>query len=423
MSRWIQPRGMMLLGLSVGTLAMALISGDSLFSLLFYSLTGLAGFAFLLVGSSLAGIRVSRRASSSQARVGEDIEETLRVTRSGFLPRWGVEITDHSTLPGHAFKEVIPAQVRKTWEKTVRTPCLRRGEYLVGPLHIRGLDPFGFFRLERIFSDETRILVKPQIFTLAQTRHPAGILPGGDALHRRSQQVTTNAVSIREYHPGDPFNRIHWPSTAKTGRVMSREYELDPLADIYLMPDMDRAQVVDWMESGKGEAVIYPSTEEYMITITASLAAHYSRAGRSVGLICYPAARECLIADRGERQLARLMEMLAVITARGLISVRDMLIFEQESLPRGATIIVITATARDDWLITLNQLRGKGIDAAVILIDSASFAGRPGTPQLSERLKKLGITCEIISRSDSLPSFFLPDPAEFSPAWQRREES
>jgi uncharacterized protein (DUF58 family) len=52
--------------------------------------------------------------------------------------------------------------------------------------------------------------------------------------------VTTNVAGVREYAPGDSFNRIHWPSTARAGRLIVKEFELDPTADIWLFLDMQR---------------------------------------------------------------------------------------------------------------------------------------------------------------------------------------
>ena len=69
---------------------------------------------------------------------------------------------------------------------------------------------------------------------------PIGILPGGDAVRRRTQQVTTNAAGIRDYAPGDSFSRIHWPTSARKNRLFVKEFELDPLADVWLLMDAER---------------------------------------------------------------------------------------------------------------------------------------------------------------------------------------
>ena len=45
---------------------------------------------------------------------------------------------------------------------------------------------------------------------------------------------------MRDYATGDSLNRIHWPTTARTRRLMGKEFELDPTADIWLYLDLYR---------------------------------------------------------------------------------------------------------------------------------------------------------------------------------------
>src|SRR5919202_1673597 len=63
-------------------------------------------------------------------------------------------------------------------------------------------------------------------------------LPGGQDVKSRTYHVTPNVATIREYQPGDSFNRIHWRSTARTNQLMVKEFELDPTADVYIVLDM-----------------------------------------------------------------------------------------------------------------------------------------------------------------------------------------
>src|SRR5919206_492984 len=74
---------------------------------------------------------------------------------------------------------------------------------------------------------------------------PSAELPGGQDVKSRTYHVTPNVAPIRDYQPGDSFNRIHWRSTARTGQLMVKEFELDPTAEVYLVLDMqERVQQV-----------------------------------------------------------------------------------------------------------------------------------------------------------------------------------
>ena len=142
-------------------------------------------------------------------------------------------------LPGHYSSHVIHnlgGRNAYTWR--VNTICTERGRYQLGPIRLRTSDPFGLFPMERDFAATTHVVVYPLTFDIHQFALPMGILPGGDALRRRTHYVTTNASGVRDYAPGDSFGRIHWPSTARRDRLIVKEFELDPLADIWIVPDM-----------------------------------------------------------------------------------------------------------------------------------------------------------------------------------------
>ena len=62
----------------------------------------------------------------------------------------------------------------------------------------------------------------------------------GEARHRRTNQITTNVAGVRDYVHGDSLNRIHWATTARTRRLMAKEFELDPTADVWLYLDLHR---------------------------------------------------------------------------------------------------------------------------------------------------------------------------------------
>jgi len=182
--------------------------------------------------------------------------------------------------------------------------------------------------------------------------------------------VTTNVAGVREYVPGDSFNRIHWPSTARTGRLIVKEFELDPTADIWLFLDMQREVQVgsawETVPAREGPALLWkeqprleldPTTEEYGVTIAASLARHFIRLDRAIGLIAYGQHRQMAQADRGDRQLTKLLETLAVIKARGRIPIGDVVAVETSHFSRDTTAVVVTPST-DEGLADMLELSG-----------------------------------------------------------------
>lgn len=103
-------------------------------------------------------------------------------------------------------------------------PNLRRGIITVGPATTVRSDPIGMLRREHDFDDTHELYVHPRTVTLPSTS--AGLIRDLEgAPTRRLVDADMSFHAIREYVPGDSRRQVHWKSTAKTGRLMVRQYE------------------------------------------------------------------------------------------------------------------------------------------------------------------------------------------------------
>ena len=64
--------------------------------------------------------------------------------------------------------------------------------------------------------------------------------PGDNTTRKRSHDLTPHAASVREYAFGDSISRVHWNSTARLGKLMSKEFDLDRSGDIWILVDLHR---------------------------------------------------------------------------------------------------------------------------------------------------------------------------------------
>ena len=168
------------------------------------------------------------------------------------------------------------------------------------------------------------MIVLPPVLPLAHFDLYPGSMPGRGRGSQRSLQTTTNVVTVRNYVAGDPLTRIHWPSTARLGQFMVKEFDLDPTIDVVVLLDLDREA-----QAGTGDS----STEEYGVTIAASVAGYLLRQQElAVGLAVSGATDVSLPLDRGERQLDRILEMLAVVHATRDVPLAEALAIEETRL-------------------------------------------------------------------------------------------
>ena len=409
-------RRLIVFGLLLSCLIGALVTGRDLFYNLVYLWLAVIVIAGIWTWTGINRIRIGRHTRALRAQVGRPLEERLTVRNTSPVPKLWLEVRDHSDLPGHEASLVVDSLApgrERVW--VVRSMCRERGRFRLGPLSLTTGDPFGLFQITRQVPQTTNVVVYPMTFDLPDFTLPLGPMPGGDALRRRTHYVTANASGVRDYAPGDSFNRIHWRSTARRDRLISKEFELDPLSDIWIFLDGDREVQASMRPSapaappaplwvGSREKVtLPPSTEEYAVSVAASLAQYFIRHDRTVGLITYGRGREIVQPDRSERQLTKMLEMLAVFRAEGRVHLADALSIESQQLPRWSTLIVVTSASDTGWVLAAQSLKRHGLRVVAIVIDGSSFGGYTQSGVV-EALWSAGIPAFRIKNGDDLVS-------------------
>ena len=401
--------------LTLVSLTSGLITGRPFFYHLAYMFVTLMFFAFLWAWTGISWVHLRRQTRARRAQVGRPLEERFAVRNSGVFPKLWLEVRDGSDLPGHLASYVVnalPSRQERAW--TIRTICRNRGRFTLGPITLYSGDPLGLFQLHRALKPTSNIVVYPATVDIHSFPLPVGLLPGGDALRRRTHYITTNAASVRDYVPGDSFSRIHWRSTARRDRLIVKEFELDPLSDVWIFLDMQQdvhaelplqeAERIDsapfWMRPK--EFSLPPTTEEYGVAVAATLTQHFLRRDRALGLVSYGQRRQVIQADRGERQSTKVLETLAVLSAVGKVPMREVIRAEAQQLARGTTVIIITPSIDLQWLLAARQMERGGLRVVAVVVDAATFGGEQGAETLASQLVGTGTMTYMVKRDDPL---------------------
>jgi uncharacterized protein (DUF58 family) len=375
-------------------LAFALSTGWNATWVLVYALALLVIGSFAWAHWNVSGLELRRRHRVTRIQVGDTFnEKAILEAQPGFLqwwPRLWLELHDGSDFPGHHLDSVLTLGPlgRKVWE--LHSVCSRRGRFTLGPVWVTSGDPFGIFRTSRKLVDGTTVVVYPRTVTLPRFGRVPGQLPGGSLQGVRVQFTTPNVSSVREYRAGDAFNRIHWPTSARTSRLMVREFELDPTADVWIVLDLNND-----VHTGAG----MESTEEYAVTATASLARHLLDQGRAVGLVSQTAT---LPADRGPRQLERILEVLALVRASSQLTLSALLSAETSRFARSSTLVMVTPSTSEGWARFCQALSGRGVKTTAVLIEAATFGAAQSTLLLVSSLAAAHVPTYLVKRGDRL---------------------
>ncbi|MEO8973189.1 MAG: DUF58 domain-containing protein [Ktedonobacteraceae bacterium] len=377
--------------------------------LLSYVLLTLFVLSWLWARYSLRKIIFRRTTTSGRVQVGETFEERLMLDNTSVMPKLWVQVADGSTLPGHRAGYVASMGGRKRAMWRARTMCRQRGHFQLGPVTATSGDPFGLFRRRIFLAGSHELLVLPRVLPITGFALFTGGLPGRGRSSRRALQATTNATAIRDYMPGDTVSRIHWRSSAHYNKLMVKEFDLDPAVDAWIFLDLHED-----VQAGEGEE----STEEYGVTIAATIATYLLRQDLSVGLIVNGQHHEMLSLDRGDRQIERVLELLAVVESGPGTDLKEALALDALHFGRNTVAIVITPSNSRDWHEGVRHLQRRGVQVAVVGLNGTSFAKEPNDEDSLALLEGAGIPVLRVQQGDPLVQILASSPETRYAQWR-----
>ena len=244
----------------------------------------------------------------------------------------------------------------------------RRGPYEIGPVHLRGADPMGLFPQSAALPLFTKLLVYPQ----AQALPHVGVLGAGTLFHV-GQETTLRSghseefIGLRDYRPGDPMSRIHWPSTARHGRFIVKEFQETVVTDVSLYVDLSRVS-----SAGIGDQ----TSTEWIIRAAASIAARAVDLSHRVEVFALAQQTDHVPMGGGDAHLIAILDRMAVYRADGRQPFTERLRALTGHVRRGATVVFVCGAAALD----LEQIEGivrllsiQGVRVMVVPIDERRF--------------------------------------------------
>ena len=416
--------------LALGVLGMA-ATGSALYVRLVYMSAAVLGLSFVTARFSIAGIQIQRRARSLRASVGDMFEETFEVKNTGRYPRLHLEVINESPIPHAAGLRILTwvhgGQIRTYLNRTWLT---RRGVFSLGPTTVASGDPFGLFPVQQTFPAADRLLVLPLIIPIDHFTSPLGLLPGGKAIRRKAHEITPHASGLREYAPGDPLKRIHWPSLARRDKLMVKEFEQDPQAEVWIFLDAQRAVQAelpqdesgvwqDWIFNRRPELTLPPSTLEYGVSIAASLAHYFIAQRRAVGFVTGGPAYTIIPAERSLRQEGKMLETLAFVNGEGELPLASLVDLQAPQMPLGSSALLVTPSANDSVVLAAELLQRRNLHPIVILLEAETFGGLSGAEALAGKLAARNVpVCRVRNGADlreTLSNFAIQSNSQESP--------
>lgn len=163
----------------------------------------------------------------------------------------------HLRVKSRATVELFPARMELPVGRATMVfgiPALRRGQrhaegfrvvgrqrsvIVIGPLRSVRTDPLTLLRRELRWSRTVEVCVHPRTIRLDVST--AGVLRDIEGLNSRKLSSSDMSFhALREYVAGDDRRNVHWRSSARTGRLMVRQFEESRRAHLLVLLDLSR---------------------------------------------------------------------------------------------------------------------------------------------------------------------------------------
>jgi uncharacterized protein (DUF58 family) len=350
------------------------------------------GLAVAWVRASPMPERIRRDAGRRPLSEGDDLRASVEVDFGPGVRPPGVQLVERI---GRLGIRSIPLEytARRGWGRHLLRG-VPRGLYAFTETRVVIEDPFGLARAERRLEEGGALVVYPRLVDLEQLfSESGGSTRGGAAgrlLVRRPAGVELH--SVREYQEGESLRAVHWPSTARRGRLMVKDLEDAPRDDLVIVLDARAGTVVG-------------ASFDTQVRAAGSILQLYARRGRRATLVVTsaPPRTQRIRSHEGDWRLA--MELLAAAEPTGRASLTATLADDGQLAAQASDLAVVTATldrALADALLRL----APGRRLTVAYVDAMTFAPDAATTQRREppllRLQSAGVAVAVVRHGDDL---------------------
>jgi uncharacterized protein (DUF58 family) len=351
-------------GLVVGALVLFLVGTNVQAGWLFVIgafLLGAAGAGVLLPGRMLRGVEIARRAPE-EVQQGDPAAVELTVTNRSRGMRASLIVEDSFLEATTLFvSHVAPGE---RLELTTARTAARRGPQGAAPVILRTEAPFGVAERRRRIDASGVALVLPRV-------EPLGDLPFIDRAPTLERALHTyprrgggpEYLGIREYRPGDSMRHVHWPSTARHGSVMVREFEQEQTRRLAILVDTVTDTGEEW------------TPLDAACSAAASVGLAATALGHGVRLVTAAPGGEVRVLARADDR--ELLEALATVRPSGITLGATLSGGLRDTLRGIETVLLVTPSWRVNagpaLAAGVRELVGEVGRVAALVVDAGSW--------------------------------------------------
>jgi len=375
------------------TVITALATGFGLFFRLAYIIIIVSLVSLISVYLNIRKIEVSIDRRNHLLSVGEQIDKRISIRNLSVIPKTLILATDITTIPEYtsSFALGLTTKGYRSWRST--DYARQRGVFEMGPIEISTTDLLGIYRATTQHGEIDKIMVYPKIHDLRNFHIGTSQITNEGTSRKKSNILSPHASSVREYAYGDSLSRVHWKTTARTNRLMSKEFDVGSSNEVVILNDLDKS-----VQCGRLE----DSTDELSISVTASLTKSYTDSHTPVGFLSHGNDRYYITPGIGSSHFDRTMQTLAVAKPGKGKKLQQVITEERNIWFNHSSIIIITPSSETEWVTALSELSQSNTSVTVIMVNAKSFGGKHELGPILSALDNIGISPYVINKNDEL---------------------
>jgi uncharacterized protein (DUF58 family) len=329
--------------------------------------------------------RVTRSVPLGRPLEGATVRIVYRV--EGLAPRLLGPSLARETVDGQGALEA-PLEDGEGALELRRAP---RGRYRVSDAEVVLEDHLGLERVVVTPASTEPLLVYPRLPDLRDLFSDGARRGGGQRyLPRRASGFDFH--SVREYEEGESLQKVHWPTTARLGRLMVKDLREAPRDDVVVVLQCERATVV----GPRGD-----SSFDAQVRVAGGLLRALVGRGRRAAFILGTSRPELFRVTSLEGDWDAAYAALAAVEPDSELPL-DRLLADPAVKPAGELILVAASLGPR----VVERLLGGGLRRpAIVFVEPASYGPAPGSQTRDPGLLRLaaaGIPVVVVRRDDDL---------------------
>lgn len=274
----------------------------------------------------------------------------------------GAEAIFSNQIQTRSFSVAPFRQKKYSFELT----CNYRGSYNIGIKSVEIMDFLGIFKLSYSVPEPKYITVYPRIVPLDRFYLKTVFLSETNSVLNSWFKNSTTISDIKEYEYGDSLKKIHWKATAKTGKLMVKNFQNTSEACVSLFLDLRNN-----LYSFEQNTIIEDKVIESAVSVV-----HYCISNwMPVNLVYFDNGKIVNLEVKNPLDFEEIYKVFSKISFDEKVEIKDILdVYMQNSIDH-TSMVIFTSNLDYDLYDKLYKIKSSGYDISLVYTSPAEITG------------------------------------------------